>query len=427
MSFSTFLTRLLVRTGIAQILPGIDQWSEGSQDFIHYYSDQVLQAPREELRDASILIRSLPPDAIDLSVSAPRLDRFSASLAQVVPQRDVLPPPWGLPELRNQVALNVGQAQGKEVHPENEVLITAGAAGALQTVLDTFTNRGDRVVLFDPTSPLFPLTLRSRQLRTHWLFSWNEEGRLRFHLEQMAKALRRARLMILPPIGNPTGGLLAAEDLEQIIWWAKRHDVLLYSDESFATYHYEGVRVLPSSFERATNRLLTSGSVSKSHGLSSLRVGWLTGHQHLIRPCMLTTTLRASFVPTLCQQLALHALNQGPEPLEVVRREFASRKQYVMDRLTHLGLKPAVPQSGLFVWLPVKPLGMTGRTFAENLLKEHRAQVTPGDLFGPSGNGHIRLSFAGEEGRLREGLRRLEEFLNQGQGKAPTSEATLAA
>ena len=413
MSFSSFFTRLLVRSGIAQVLPGIHRWSEGSQDFLHYYSDQVLQAPREALRDASVLIHSLPPDTIDLSVGTPKADRFSSSMSAVEPRRDAWPPQWGLLELRQQIAQQLATTQGTTLDAENEVLITTGAAGALHTVLDTFTNPGNRVVVFDPTSPLFPVSLHARSLRIQWLSSWSEEGRLRFHLDQLAKTLKKATLLILPPIGNPTGGMLSTEDLEQIVWWANRYDVLMYADESFANYHYDGVRVLPSAFERASKRLLTAGSVSKSHGLSSLRVGWLTGHQHLIRPCKLTTSLRASFVPTVCQQLAHQALKQGDPVLETVRREFQSRRQFTFERLQAMGLEPIWPASGLFFWIPTQKFASSGRVFSERLLSEQKVQVTRGDLFGPSGESFVRLSFAGDEGRLREGLRRLEQFLNQ--------------
>ena len=136
------------------------------------------------------------------------------------------------------------------VSPVDEVLITTGAAGAFHTVLDTFLNRGDRVVLFDPTSPLFPLALRARRARVRWLSSQVDDGRLRFRLDELDRALRRARLLVLAQPSNPGGGLIAPEDLEQIAWWAERHDVLVCCDESFGRFHYEGERVSLSAIGR---------------------------------------------------------------------------------------------------------------------------------------------------------------------------------
>jgi len=118
-------------------------------------------------------------------------------------------------------------------------------------------------------------------------------------------------------------------------------------------------------------------------------------------------------VPTVCQQLTLAALRQPAGPVTALREELAARRHYVHERLTDLGLRATWPAGGLCVWFPVWELDWTGRAFTERLLEDKRVQLTPGDLFGPSGLGYVRLSFAGNEGRLREGLSRLAEFLHE--------------
>jgi len=305
-----FLTKLLIRTGLARYLPGVQRLTDGGSDFLHYYSDHVLDAPRRDLRRIAALLEQLPPDAIDLSLGSPRLELTAPSVPRLLADRRGWPPPWGLPELRAAVAERLLTDNQVAVSPADEVLITPGAAGAFHTVLDTFVNRGDHVVLFDPTSPLFPLALRARRVRIRWLSSQVDDGRLRFRLDELDRALRRARLLVLVQPGNPGGGFIAPEDLEQIAWWAERHDVLVYCDESFGRFHYEGDHVSLGAVGRARRRTLTAGSVSKGHALASLRVGWLAGHRHLVRPCLLRAALGDPFVPTVCQQLASSALRQ---------------------------------------------------------------------------------------------------------------------
>jgi aspartate/methionine/tyrosine aminotransferase len=210
---------------------------------------------------------------------------------------------------------------------------------------------------------------------------------------------------------NPTGGVLAPEDLEQIAWWADRRDVLIFSDEVFERYQYEEDAVSIATLPRADKRTLTIGSVSKGHALASARIGWLAGHRHLVRPCMLSSLLQASVPPALCQLVALAALRQDPEAFRPIWNEFESRRRYAYERLRGMSMKPVWPAGGFFLWVPVWELGMDGQTFTNRLAREKKVLVTAGKPFGPCGVGYIRISYAVEDGRLREGLMRIAEFL----------------
>jgi aspartate/methionine/tyrosine aminotransferase len=410
---SVFLAKLLIRTGIARLVPAVQRLTDGGGAFLHYYSNHVLSAPIAELREFAAFQEVYGPDAIDLALAAPRFDLVPSGSTKLPADRRGWPPPWGLPELREAVAERFLIDQRLAFNPSEEVLITPGATGAFSVALDTFVNRGDRVVLFDPTSPLYVLGLRHRRARLRWLSTWMDKGRTRFRLDALAKALSGARLIVLTSPGNPTGGVIAAEDLEQIAWWAQRKDVLIYSDEVFERYHYDRPPPSIATFAKARRRTLTVGSMSKGHALASLRVGWLAGYRHLVRPCALTAVLRSPFVPTLCQQVALAALRLRNEAFQTIHAEFASRRHYAFERLQALGLEPVWPAGAFFLWVPVQALGTNGRGFAEQLLHAKRVLVSPGAAFGPSGSGHVRLSYATEDGRLREGLSRLADFVQQ--------------
>jgi aspartate/methionine/tyrosine aminotransferase len=422
-----FLTKLLVRLGVARWLPGVRRRLDGGGDFLRYYSDCLLAAPFAELERAAGILERHGADVIDLAQGTPAIDPVPSGSTKLSADRRGWPPVGGLPDLRAAVAEKLLADNGLAVNPAEEVLITPGALGAVQVVLDTFVNRGERVVLFDPTSPLYPLAVRTRGARIRWLGSWLEDGRTRFRLEHLARSLRRARLLVLTVPANPTGGILAAEDLEQIAWWADRLDVLILCDEVFGHYQYDAEPVRIGTLPRARRRTLTVGSVSKSHGLASARVGWLAGHRHLVRPCLATLALRTPFVPTLSQQVALAALRSDPAVLDVMRDEFAGRRRYAFERLRTMGLNPGWPAGAFFFWVPVWEMGLSGRTFAEGLLREKKVLVTPGDLFGPSGPGYVRLSYAAADGRLREGLNRLDDFLHETRSRQVKEDRRAAA
>ncbi len=425
MALPVLLAKLLIRLGVARHLPGVRRRLNGGADFLPYYSNRLLASPLDALPAAAGFLQRHGPDVLDLALGTPRFDLAPSTSTKLPADRRGWPPVAGLPELRAAVAAKLLADNCLAVNPDDEILITAGALGAVSTALDAFVNPGDGVVLLDPTSPLYPLLARTRGARLRWLTTWTEDGRTRFRLDHLARALSGARLLILSSPGNPTGGVVAPEDLEQIVWWADRHDVLVLSDEVFERYHHDTEPVSIGTLPRARNRTLTAGSVSKGHGLASARVGWLAGNRHLLLPCLATAALRTPFVPTLCQQVALTALQSDCGPFEEVRRALAARRRYVFERLRNLDLNPAWPAGAFFFWVPVWQTGLGGRTFADELLRDHNVLVTPGDLFGPSGAGHVRLSYATEEGRLQEALNRLTAFVQGLRGQRQSASESI--
>ena len=404
-----FWKKLLIRTGIARLLPSVRKLAGGGTRYLRHYGDRLLSVPFDDLRDEALFPDVHGPDAINLALGAPRCETPPGAPRGLNDRRGLSV--WGSPELRAEVAAQRKLDCGVMLDPDEEVLITHGATGAFSTALDAFVNPGSRVVLLDPTSPIFPLGLKHRRARVRWVPTTTEEGRTRFDATALAKALRGAQLLVLADPATPTGGVLAAEDLEQLAWWAKRHDALIYLDESFARFRYEGDRTHLAMLPHAEGRILCAGSVSKTYGLAGARVGWLTGDRHLVRACAAVAAVTAPFVSPVCQQIALAALRSGEARANALRDEFAGRRRYVFERLQAMGLEPTWPAGGFFFWVPVGPLNLTGRDFARQLLCATKVLVGPGEPFGPSGRDFVRLSYAAEEGRLREGLARMAEFV----------------
>jgi aspartate/methionine/tyrosine aminotransferase len=343
-----------------------------------------------------------------------------------VPALDIAPPlrmpretaptdPFGLPELR------------AAIDPVKEVLVTHGATGACAAILDAFVNPGDRVVLFDPSSPMFHLGAKSRRADIRWVNTWSEDGRTRFLSAGLTKAMRGAKLLVLAQPANPTGGRFSAEDLEEIAWLANRHDTLVCLDESFARFQYGPAIPSLATLPGMDTRTLTVDSMSANYGLHALRVGWLTGHRQLVRTAALCANLSAPGVSSIAQSAAAAVLNRDRTGFEPTLRQFRDRRQYTFDRLKGLGLDAALPAGGFTVWVSVATLGLDGRTFAEKLLREQRVLVGPGCAYGPSGANFVRVSFAAEEGRLREGLNRLARFVAELKGaETPVATAEVA-
>jgi aspartate/methionine/tyrosine aminotransferase len=427
-AISLWLTKLLIRARLAGFTPRARRLADGGSAYLKYYSDRVLSAPIDELLDPTIVPHTPGPDVLDLNQPTP--DAPPARGAVSVGRTDALAAPGRvpvtLPELSRAIADRYRRL-GRTVNPDTDVIATHGATAAYAAALDAFINPGERIILFDPCSPLFTLAAKARHAKVRWIPTWVEDGRCRYIAADFERAMRGAKMLVLSDPGNPAGGCLANEDLEHIAWIAGGYGVLIYLDESFSAFRYfssetgERPRCL-AALPGADRVTVTAGSVSQEFGQPGIRVGWLAGNRHLVRACQLTANLTAPYVPPMCQQAVARLLMEPGVPDTLER--FRAKQQYTLDRLRAMGLEPETPGGGYFVWVSVVGLGTDGCAFAERLLKDARVLVGPGAAFGPSGAGHVRISFATDDGRLREGLNRMAAFVEGIKSPAtpPTSE-----
>ena len=226
--------------------------------------------------------------------------------------------------------------------------------------------------------------------------------------------LRRARLLVLNSPVNPSGGVISAEDLEEIAWWAERHDVLVLSDESFACYLPEGSSARIGAMPRARTAHVDGGKrqPKSRFGLGARRlVGRLPPSAAALSAHRRTSFAVCSHVMSANRLVGLAQAIRRLTPIA----PSSPRRRFAFERLrAQSDLNPTWPAGGFFLWVPVWEQGVSGRCFAERLLRERQVRVTAGDLFGPSGKGYIRISCAINDGRLEQGLNRLSEFVASG-------------
>jgi aspartate/methionine/tyrosine aminotransferase len=314
--------------------------------------------------------------------------------------------------LRNEVARKLSRDNAIEVDGNDEVAITNGVSQAIHVVFDTFVNPGDKVVLLDPTFLVYPLTAQYHRARIAWVPSWLETGRTTLDARTLERAMRRAKLIVVNSPSNPTGGVLDPETLERILGLARRHDVLILSDEVYERFHYDGQHMSLGSLPGSRERTITVNSLSKSHAMAGCRIGYMAAIRHLMRPMSVHQFIATPFAAVASQRLALRALAESPAKSRHVLDTYDARRQWLHGELCDMGLRCELPAGAFYFWIPIEQFGVTSLQFAHGLLASQKVLLMPGENFGPSGPRHVRISYAASQARLEEGCARLRRFVD---------------
>jgi aminotransferase len=407
------IIKFFIRTGIAQRIPAVRALVP-EPAYLRFYSDRILMAPNEPVRDMNDYLGRATADCIDLSLGAP----FEDGLKPELPQAHELlsgsgyPPSVGMPELRMAVAQKLARVNAIEVDGRDEVSITNGVSQAIHIVFDTFVNPGDKVVLVDPTFLVYPLTAQYHCARVAWVPSNLEHGRTKLDNRALERAMHRAKLVVVNSPSNPTGGVLEPEALERILGLARRNDTLILSDEVYERFHYDGEHVSLGSFPGARERTITVNSFSKSHAMAGCRIGYMAAIRYLMRPMSVHQFIATPFAAVASQHLALRALAESPDRGRRVLEAYDARRRWMHGELCSMGLSCDLPAGAFYFWIPIDQFGVTSLEFAHGLLASQKVLLMPGENFGPTGARHVRISYAASQAKLEDGCARLRRFVD---------------
>jgi arginine:pyruvate transaminase len=191
----------------------------------------------------------------------------------------------------------------------------------------------------------------------------------------------------------------------------KRHDLWLISDEVYDTQIWSSEHISPRSLPGMQERTLVIGSMSKSHAMTGSRIGWVVGPEdmivHLIDLAANTTYGVAGFI----QEAALFALEQGVKFEEKIAAPYARRRKITLGILQGFPHVKAIdPEGGMYVMLDIRATGLSGIEFANQLLDKHHIAVMPGESFGQSAAGHLRVAMTISDAAYGKALRTLCQF-----------------
>ena len=319
----------------------------------------------------------------------------------------------GLKELRAEIARYLDRRMGLKYDPAKEVLVTVGGSEAIDMCIRALVQPGDEVIIPEPCFVCYePITTLSGGVPVHVACRQEDEFRLR------ADALKAAitpktKLLIMPFPNNPTGAVMEREDLEAIAEVLRGTNIMVLSDEIYAELNYGlqnhvSIAALPGMAERT----VVVNGFSKTYAMTGMRLAWAVAPEEVI---VVMTKLLENVLSSVNEGMqwgGVAALNGSQECVEEMKRQYRRRREIIVEGLNDMkGVSCLMPKGAFYAFPNISKLGIPSREFAMRLLKEKHVVVVPGTGFGEGGEGFVRLAYATSEDNIREGLRRMKEFV----------------
>ena len=379
-------------------------------------ASRVLAVPPSGIRRFFDILATMD-DVISLGVGEPDFDTperiVAAGVRSLHAGRTHYTSNYGTIELRRALAAHLEARYDVAYDSATELLITVGASEAVDLALRATCDPGDEVILHEPSYVAYvPAIVFAGGVVRHVATRLEDDFALDPAAVEAAITPRTKALFLGYPC-NPTGAVLPDDVQDALADIARRHDLLVYSDEiydrlAYGTYRHRAFSSLPGMRERT----ILMGGFSKGYAMTGWRVGWLAAPAAILEGIVKVHQYGIMSAPTTAQDAALEAIVGGEADVERMRTEYDRRRRLLVDGLNALGLRTFEPRGAFYAFPEVTTAtGLSDEAFAERLLTEERVAVIPGSAFGPSGAGHVRMCYATSYERLEEALNRIGRFV----------------
>jgi LL-diaminopimelate aminotransferase len=355
-------------------------------------------------------------DVISLGIGDPDSPTYehvvSAMQAAVAdPSTHQYPSNRGRDEFREAFSRFYERRFGVEIDPDGEVIPAIGAKECIYNLCFAFLDPGDVALASDPGYPVYtggPILAGAEPV----LMPLVPELGFAPDLDAIpADDLRRARLLFLNYPNNPTGAVVPDGLFERAVELAREHEILVVHDNAYSETTFDGYE--------APSFLATPGakevgvevfSLSKGYNMTGWRCAAILGNREAIQSYWRLKTNVDSGLFEAVQLAGVAALEGPPEALAGMNEIYSRRRDLVVSALAEIGVEVASPKGTIYVWAPV-PKGHTSTSFCEHVLEEAAVVISPGSMYGPSGEGFFRISLTAPDERISEAVERMREHL----------------
>lgn len=322
----------------------------------------------------------------------------------------------GRDEFRRAFAEFYDRRFGVEIDPRSEVIPAIGAKECIYNLCFAFLDPGDVALASDPGYPVYTGGPILAGAKAELLPLVPELGFAPDLSAVPADVAARARLMFVNYPNNPTGAIVPDGFFEMVVSFAREHEILVVHDNAYSETTYDGY-VAPSflSTPGAKEVGVEVFSLSKGYNMTGWRCAAILGNAEAIQTYWRLKTNVDSGLFEAIQMAGVAALEGPSGPLERMNQTYARRRDLVVSMLDQIGVQVSSPKGTIYVWAPV-PKGHTSTSFCELVLEEAAVVISPGSMYGPSGEGFFRIALTAPDERIEEAVGRMREHI-----KAPSA------
>lgn len=296
-------------------------------------------------------------------------------------------------------------------YEKDEICLTVGGSEGIFVVLQSLINPNEKVLVPNPAYPAYESIVN---IIGGEVVNYELNSDFTVNVENIERALEKsnAKVMILSFPTNPTGAILDKEGKERLIKLIKEKDILVITDEIYASIIYDKYYSVAQN-EEILEKIIYISGFSKMFSATGLRLGYVCAKENIMKEIMKVHQYGVSCAPSIVQYGILKGLKESLDEVEKMKNEFEIRKNYVIKRLNKIGIETVDPKGAFYIFPNIRKFKMTSEEFCLSLLKEAKVACVPGTAFGSLGEGYMRISYCYSIEELEEALNRIEKFVNK--------------
>jgi len=331
----------------------------------------------------------------------------------------------GLLELRQEIATYMQEKFAISYSTTEEIIVTTGASEGLDLAFRSLINPGDEVIVVEPAfvsyAPLIELAGGipvAAACHAEDGFAIQPET-----IEQLLTDKTKAIIFCFP--SNPTGSTMTRDQLADLALLVQKHDLYVISDEIYAELSYETEAICFATLPGMRERTIIINGFSKAFAMTGWRLGFTCAPPAITQSMLKVHQYGMMCAPTLVQFAGIEALRSRHKTVPDMVTSYRQRRNYFVKALNDAGLPTHLPGGAFYAFPYIGHTGLTSEEFAEQLLLAERVAVVPGSVFGASGEGYVRASYASSIEQLQEAIARIQRFMKQWQNQDEAASSRL--